>query len=131
MFLMLSAILMVGIGLCDFAPRNSFSPHRIGRRRRGLQSLAFAIALGLASIPTSAWASPPGENSAQTLRSRPAAAAPMATEARAVEGQDYASREASAKGLEKFEGGSTTVVLVAGGSTLVVVLVVVLIIWIL
>ena len=131
MFLILAAILMVGIGLRNLVP-HSFVPARVaGRRRQGLRSLAFAIALGLASIPTSAWASPPGENSAQTLRSRPAAAAPMATEARAVEGQDYASREASAKGLEKFEGGSTTVVLVAGGSTLVVVLVVVLIIWIL
>ena len=127
MFLMLSAILMVGIGLCDFAPRNSFSPHRIGRRRRGLQSLAFAIALGLVSIPTSALASAPGENSAQIQRTPPVATASVATEARMPQGQDYASREAIAKGLEKFEGGSTTVIWVAGGSTLVVVLIVVLI----
>src|ERR1700690_2011879 len=115
MFLMLAAILMVGIGLC--APRNSFSPHPVGRRRRGLQCLAFAIALGLVSIPTSAWANAPGENSAQILRSRPAATASIASEARAPQGQDSASREASAKGLEKFEGGST-VIWVAGGSTL-------------
>jgi hypothetical protein len=126
MFLMLAAILMVGIGLC--APCDSFSPHRIGRRRQGLQWLAFAIALGLASIPTSAWANALGETSAQILRARPEAPASPATEARVPQGQDYASREASAKGLEKFEGGSTTVIWVAGGSTLVVVLIVVLII---
>ena len=126
MFLMLAAILMVGIGLC--APRNSFSPHPVARRRQGLRSLALAIALGLVSIPTSAWANASGENSAQILRGRPAAAASIATEARAPQGQDYASREASAKGLEKFEGGSTTVIWVAGGSTLVVILIVVLII---
>jgi hypothetical protein len=127
MFLMLAAILMVGIGLCDFAPRN-LSPHPVGRRRQGLRSLALAIALGLASIPTSAWANAPGENSAQILRTRPVATDSMVTEARVPQGQDYASREASAKGLEKFEGGSTTVIWVAGGSTLVVVLIVVLII---
>jgi hypothetical protein len=43
-----------------------------------------------------------------------------------MKGQDYASREASAKGQEQFEGGSTTVWI--GGSTLVVVLLVILIV---
>jgi len=128
MFLMLAAILMVGIGLCNFVPRGCVSPHPVGKRRQGLRSLALAIALGLVSIPTSAWANAPGENSAQILRGRPAVTASIATEARAPKDQDYASREASAKGLEKFEGGSTTVIWVAGGSTLVVILIVVLII---
>jgi hypothetical protein len=128
MFLMLAAILMVGIGLCNFVPRGCVSPHPVAKRRQGLRSLALAIALGLVSIPTSAGANAPGENSAQILRGRPAATASIATEARAPQGQDYASREASAKGLEKFEGGSTTVIWVAGGSTLVVILIVVLII---
>jgi hypothetical protein len=128
MFLMLAAILMVGIGLCNFVPRGCVSPHPVGKRRQGLRSLALAIALGLVSIPTSAWANAPGENSAQILRGRPAVTASIATEARAPQDQDYAPREASAKGLEKFEGGSTTVIWVAGGSTLVVILIVVLII---
>jgi hypothetical protein len=109
-------------------PRNSFSPALVGRGGQGLRSLALAIALGLASISTSAWANAPGDNSAQVLRTRPAAPASIATEARPASGQDYASREAKAKGLEKFEGGSTTVVLVAGGTTLLVILIVVLII---
>lgn len=128
MFLMFAAILMVGIGLCDFVPRNSVSPRPVGRRRQGLRSLAFAIALGLVSIPTSAWAEAPGESSAEVLQTRSGATAPIATEARAAEGQDYASREASAKGLEKFEGGSTTVVFVTGGTVLLVILIVVLIV---
>jgi hypothetical protein len=128
MFLMLAAILMVGIGLCNFVPRGCVSPHPVGKRRQGLRSLALAIALGLVSIPTSAWANAPGENSAQILRGRPAVTASIATEARAPQDQDYASREASAKGLEKFEGGSTTVVLATGGSVLLVVLIVVVII---
>jgi len=128
MFLMLAAILMVGIGLCNFVPRGCVSPHPVAKRRQGLRSLALAIALGLVSIPTSAGANAPGENSAQILRGRPAVTASIATEARAPQDQDYASREASAKGLEKFEGGSTTVIWVAGGSTLVVILIVVLII---
>ena len=131
MILMFTAILMVGIGLCNFVPRGCVSPHPVAKRRQGLRSLALAIALGLVSIPTSAGANAPGENSAQILRGRPAVTASIATEAPAPQGQDYASREASAKGLEKFEGGSTTVIWVAGGSTLVVVLVVVLIIWLL
>ena len=100
MFLMLAAILMVGIGLCNFVPRGCVSPHPVGKRRQGLRSLALAIALGLVSIPTSAWANAPGENSAQILRGRPAVTASIATEARAPQDQDYASREASAKGLE-------------------------------
>jgi hypothetical protein len=128
MFLILAAILMVGIGLRNLVP-HSFVPARVaGRRRQGLRSLAFALGLALASIPTGAWANAPSENSAQIAQTRPATTAPIATEARAAEGQDYASREAKAKGLEKFEGGSTTVVLVAGGSTLLVILIVVLII---
>jgi len=127
MVLILAAILMVGIGLCYFVPRNSVSPRPVGRRRQGLRSLALVIALGLASIPTAVWAHAPSENSAQVLRTRPGATAPTVTEASAASGQDYASREASAKGLEKFEGGST-VIWVAGGSTLVVILIVVLII---
>jgi hypothetical protein len=131
MFLILAALFMVGIGLCEFVPRISFSPGPVRRRGQGLRSLALVIALGLASIPTSAWANAPGENSAQILRTHPAPAAPLVTEARAPEGQDYASREAKAKGQEKFEGGSTTVVFVTGGTVLVVILIVVLIVVIL
>ena len=74
----------------------------------------------------SASAKAPGENSAQVAQILPATPAPIPTEARTTKGQDYAAREASAKGLEKFEGGSTTVWI--GGSTLVVVLLVVLIV---
>ena len=54
--------------------------------------------------------------------------APLSRGIQPATSPDYASREAKAKGLEKFEGGSTTVVLVAGGSTLLVILIVVLII---
>jgi hypothetical protein len=131
MFLIFAAILMVGIGLCNFVPRNSVSPRPVGRRCQGLRSLAFALGLALVTIPMGAWAKAPAENSAQVLRTRPGATAPIATEARAASGQDYASREASAKDLEKFEGGSTTVVFAVGGSVLVVVLIVVLILVIL
>jgi hypothetical protein len=131
MLLILAAILMVGIGLCNFVPRVPVSPRPVGRRRQGLRSLALAIALGLASIPTGAWANAPGESSAQVVQTRPAPAAPIVTEARAAEGQNYASREAKAKGLEKFEGGSTTVVFVTGGTVLLVILIVVLIVVIL
>lgn len=73
----------------------------------------------------SASAKAPGEVSAQVSVPRPAAFAPIPSEARTMKGQDYASREASAKGQEKFEGGSTTVWI--GGSAVVVILLVVLI----
>ena len=108
------------------APRNSSSSRPARRRHQGLRWLALAGALALGSIPISASAKAPGEISAQVSQSRPAAPAPIPTEARTTKGQDYASREASAKGLEKFEGGSTTVWI--GGSTLVVVLLVILIV---
>jgi hypothetical protein len=73
-----------------------------------------------------AWAKAPIEVSAQVSPTRSATLAPIQTEARTVQVQNYASREASAKDLEKFEGGSTTVWI--GGSTLVIVLLVILVV---
>ena len=108
------------------APSNSFSSRPARKRHQGLRWLALAVALALGSIPMSASAQAPGEISAQVVQTRTTTPAPVSTEARAPKGQDYASREASAKGLEKFEGGSTVVWV--GGSTLVVVLLVVLIV---
>jgi hypothetical protein len=128
MVLMLAAILMVGTWLCHFVPRNSFSTRSPRRRWQGLRLFALATALALASIPTSALAEAPGESSAQLLPSPLTTEAPIAPEVRMSQGRDYASREESAKGLEKFEGGSTTVVLATGGSVLLVVLIVVLIV---
>jgi hypothetical protein len=107
-------------------PRNSFSSRPAHRRHQGLRWLALAVALALGSIPVSASAKAPGEISAQVLQTRSATPAPIPTEARTTKGRDYASREASAKGQEKFEGGSTTVWV--GGSSLVIVLLVVLIV---
>jgi hypothetical protein len=115
------------IMLCiRIAPRNSFSSRPARRRYQGLRWLALAVALALGSIPMSASAKAPGEISTQVSEPRPATPAPIPTEARTTKGQDYASREASAKGLEKFEGGSTTIWV--GGSVVVVVLLVVLIV---
>lgn len=129
MVLMLTAILMVGTWLCHFVPRNSFSTRFPGKKRwQGLRLCALAAALALASIPTSASAEAPGESSAQVLPSPLTTEAPIAPEVRMSQVQDYASREANAKGLEKFEGGSTTVVLATSGSVLLVVLIVVVII---
>jgi hypothetical protein len=107
------------------APSNSSLSRPARRRHQGGQWLALAVALAL-SIPMNALAKAPGEISAQVVQTLPATPAPIPTEARTTKGQDYASREASAKGLEKFEGGSTTVWI--GGSTLVVVLLVILIV---
>ena len=108
------------------APSNSSSSRPARRRHQGRQWLALAVALALGSIPMNASAKAPGEISAQVVQTLPATPAPIPTEARTTKGQDYAAREASAKGLEKFEGGSTTVWI--GGSTLVVVLLVILIV---
>ena len=108
------------------APSNSSPSRPVRRRPQGVQWLALAVALALGSIPMSASAKAPGENSAQVAQILPATPAPIPTEARTTKGQDYTSREANAKGLEKFEGGSTTVWI--GGSTLVVVLLVILIV---
>lgn len=108
------------------ARSNSSSLRPAHRRHQGLRWLALAVALALGSIPMSASAKAPGEISAQVSQARSATPAPVPTEARTTKGQDYASREASAKGLEKFEGGSTTVWI--GGSTLVIVLLVILIV---
>ena len=113
------------LSIC-IAPKNSFSSRPARRRHQGLRWLALAGALALSSIPMSASAKAPGESSTQVSQSRPATPAPIPTEARTTKGQDYASREASAKGLEKFEGGSTTVWV--GGSAVVVVLLVILIV---
>jgi hypothetical protein len=126
MLLIFAAILMVGIGSCCFMPRYSFSPQRAAGRRRGLRSLVLAIALALVSVPVGAWAKAPDKTSAEIQQTRPTATAPIVPEAGPTQGQDYASREASAKGLEKFEGGDTTVIL--GGSALVLILLVVLIV---
>ena len=108
------------------APINSSSSRPARRRHQGLRWLALAVALALGSIPISASAKTPGEISAQVSQTRPATPAPIPTEARTAKVQDYASREASAKGLQKFEGGSTTIWI--GGSTVVIVLLVVLIV---
>jgi hypothetical protein len=105
---------------------NSSSSRPTRGGHQGLRWLALALALALGSIPMSASAKAPGEISAQVSETRPATPAPIPTEARTTKGQDYASREASAKGQEKFEGGSTTVWV--GGSTAVVVLLVILIV---
>jgi len=70
-------ILMVGIWTMQFRTSRSVSPLPVGRRRQGLRSLALPSHLGWLPFRR-APGPPPGENSAQTLRSRPAAAAPMA-----------------------------------------------------
>ena len=107
------------------ALRDSLS-HPCRKRHQGLRWLALAVVLALGSIPTSAWAKAPGEISAQVSPTLPArqAASPAAT--RTAQRQEYASREASAAGQAKFEGGDTTIWI--GGSTVVIVLLVVLIV---
>jgi hypothetical protein len=105
---------------------SSSSSRPARRRHQGFRWLGLAVALALGSIPMSASAKAPAENGAQVSQTRLATPAPVPTEARTTKGQDYASREASAKGLEKFEGGSTTIWI--GGSTAVIVLLVVLIV---
>lgn len=126
MLLMFAAILMVGVLSSHFMPGDLFSPRHVGGRRRGMRALVLAIAMALVAIPTGAWAKAPDKTSAEIRQTQPTATAPIAPEAGPTQGQDYASREASAKGLEKFEGGETTVVL--GGSALVIILLVVLIV---
>ena len=103
------------------ALRDSLS-HPCRKRHQGLRWLALAVVLALGSIPTSAWAKAPGEISAQVSPTR--TASPAAT--RTAQRQEYASREASAAGQAKFEGGDTTIWI--GGSTVVIVLLVVLIV---
>jgi len=104
---------------------------RAGMGLLGLRAFALATAMALASLPTGAWAKSNGEDSPPALQIRSNATALSANAAPKPDDKDYASREAKAKGLEKFEGGSTTIVLAAGGGTLLVVLIVVLIIVIL
>lgn len=126
MLFIFERILSVGVGLHDFVLRKS--KRTADMWQHGLRAFAFATVIAVASFPTSAWAKSPGEGSPQVLQTSSNATAQIANVAPRPEDKDYASREAKAKGLEKFEGGSTTVVLVAGGGTLVVVLIVVLII---
>jgi hypothetical protein len=108
------------------APRGPFSPSPTRRAHQTLRYLALAVVLALGAIPTAAWAKAPGQISAEVSPIRPATPVPMPTEARTSQGQEYASREASAASQAKFEGGSTTVWI--GGSTLVIVLLLILIV---
>src|SRR5512140_3271596 len=108
------------------AARGPFSSSPTRRAHRRLRWLALAVVLALGAIPTGAWAKAPGQISAQVSPARPATPVPMPTEARTSQGQEYASREASAASQAKFEGGSTVIWI--GGGTLVIVLLVVLIV---
>ena len=121
-------ILRAGLGLHSFILRKSFPKRPVGIGQHGLQAFALAAVMAMASIPAGAWAKSPGEESPHVVQLRSNATDPIANATPRPEDKDYASREAKAKGLEKFEGGSTTVVLVAGGSTLLIVLIVVLIV---
>jgi hypothetical protein len=97
--------------------------------------LAFVVGLLLA-LPALAGAAAPGARpfaSGQGMTA-PAQAIPASVPARAhasaaQDATDYAAREASAKGLERYEGGGSGVYI--GGSTVVIVLLIVLLIVIL
>jgi hypothetical protein len=106
--------------------RNRSSSRPARSRHQGLRWVALAVALALGSIPLGAEAKASAETSTQVVPTQPGTLAPISTEGRSAQAQNYASREASAKGLEKFEGGSTTIWI--GGSAVVVVLLVVLIV---
>ena len=115
----------------NFTRRGSFSSCLKPARRHGIKGFAIAVSLALFFVPAGALAMSPPANSAQVLQTAPAATDPNTTAATTKAGtaqdQDYASREANAKGVDKFEGGSTVIVL--GGTGLaVIVLVIVLIV---
>jgi hypothetical protein len=100
-------------------------PRSITRFKRS--PLTLVIALAVLLTPALAWAAPPSAAGAVPTRPVPTATSTSATSegALATRDQSYESREARAKGLEKFEGGDTTVII--GGSALLVILIVILI----
>ena len=95
------------------------------RRFKGLSKLAMAIVFALALLPVSAWAKGAEINLRNPQAGIVSQSAEETTESNATTAREYATREAQAKGLEKFEGGSGTIWI--GGSTVVIVLLVVLI----
>jgi hypothetical protein len=85
------------------------------------------LALTLVSISTGAWATQTEDTGA--MKQGATQSTPTAPPSRGIQpatAPDYASREASAKGLETFKGGDTVVVF--GGSVLLIVLIVVLVV---
>ena len=108
------------------ALRNASSSSPIRRRHQVLRWLGLAVVLGLSSISTGVWAKAPEETRAQVSPTQFAPQAPVPAQGRTLQGQEYASREASSPNQSKFEGGST--VIWVGGSTVVIVLLVILIV---
>jgi hypothetical protein len=124
LMLVFSGVLMTGVlvrGLRPGAP----GPRRASVGwRRGSRSLALALVLAMGSVTASVASAKSTETSTSQGATPVAAGAP--TGATVARDRDYASREASARGLEKFKGGDTTIVL--GSGLLVVVLIVVLLV---
>ncbi len=127
LLLMLSVVLMAGAWLWRGLPRGSLARHSTRRPRRRTPLLVLGLALTLMSISTGAWAKQPGDTGAVMQGATPSArTAPLSRGTEPATAPDYASREASAKGLETFKGGDTVVVF--GGSVLLIVLIVVLVV---
>lgn len=132
MILMLAIlVLMVAGRSLSAISANQLVRQPVISRGRRLPVFALGIAVALVSLPGGAWAhaagsqgtaqvdpSLPGEVRAETTTGT------NATTARTTQANEYATREASAKGLENFKGGDTVVI---GGSVLVIVLLVILI----
>lgn len=118
-----AALILARFGVLSSRQRLTVQP----RRRRGLPAFALAAALALTSLAGgTAWASAPAPAAGQAQPNvASATASTTINEGSRSLVQNYAEREAAAKGLEKFEGGASTVVI--GSSTLVIILVVVLI----
>lgn len=122
--LMFSLILMTGVVVRGLRPV-ALAPRRASTGwRRSSRSLALALALAIGGVSAASTSARSAETSTRVRATPVETVAP--TGAKVARDRDYASREVSARGLEKFEGGDTTVVF--GGGLLVVVLIVILIV---
>gem|GEM_PF-2050628 len=138
MLLIPSTIFVMGVVLASSLVTRSRRSGRIRVATRvgapRWRALGLVAALLVVATPRGAWARSAVPVPAQTETSAPIGhpSAPEGAPATTIpasgspqQSPEYASREARARDLEKFEGGSTTVVI--GSSALVLILVVVII----